>query len=44
MGILPLGSLKQCLTVISGTATDTIFTQARKDAYILALTNFIASE
>lgn len=41
MGILPLGSLKQCFTIISGTAIDTIFTQTRKDAYILALNNYI---
>lgn len=44
MGILPLGSLKQCLTVITNTAIDTIFTQTRKDAYILALNNYINNQ
>jgi hypothetical protein len=44
MGILPLGSLKQVLTVIQNTATDTIFTQARKDKYINALNDFINAQ
>lgn len=44
MGILPLGSLKQSLDVISITTTDTIFTQERKDKYILALQNFISGQ
>jgi hypothetical protein len=44
MGILPLGSLKQSLDVISVTATDTIFTQERKDKYIAALQNFILGQ
>lgn len=44
MGILPLGSLLQCLTVIQNTATDAIFTQERKDKYIAALQNFIAAQ
>jgi hypothetical protein len=44
MGILPLGSLKQSLDVISITATDTIFTQERKDKYIAALQNFILGQ
>lgn len=41
MGILPLGSLKQCLDIITVTATDTIFTQERKDKYISELNNFL---
>jgi hypothetical protein len=44
MGILPLGSLVQCLTVIQNTATDTIFTQARKDKYIASLQTFLNSQ
>jgi len=44
MGILPLGSLKQCLTIIEGTAIDTIFTQERKDKYIASLNQFITGE
>jgi hypothetical protein len=41
MGILPLGSLKQCLDIITITETDSIFTQQRKDKYILSLQNFL---
>jgi hypothetical protein len=44
MGILPLGSLKQVLAVIQNTATDTIFTQERKDKYITKLNVFINSQ
>ena len=43
MGILPLGSLKQCLDIITVTETDAIFTQERKDKYILELNNFLNS-
>ena len=43
MGILPLGSLKQCLDIITVTETDDIFTQERKDKYILELNNFLNS-
>lgn len=44
MGVLPLGSLRQALAIITATATDDIFTQVRKDAYILALNTFIDSQ
>jgi hypothetical protein len=44
MGVLPLGSLRQALAIIEATATDTIFTQERKDAYVTALTDFIAAQ
>jgi hypothetical protein len=44
MGILPLGSLKQVLSVIQATATDAIFTQERKDKYITALNDFINAQ
>jgi len=43
MGVLPLGSLKQCLDIITVTETDAIFTQERKDKYILELNNFLNS-
>ena len=42
--ILPIGSLRQALEKIQATATDTIYTQDRKDADILALTEFIAAQ
>jgi hypothetical protein len=42
--ILPIGSLRQALSKIQGTAIDTIYTQDRKDADILALTEFIAAQ
>jgi hypothetical protein len=44
MAVLPIGSLRQSLAIISATATDVIFTQERKDAYILLLTEFIAAQ
>jgi hypothetical protein len=44
IGVLPLGSLRQALAIITATATDGIFTQPRKDAYILALNEFIDSQ
>lgn len=44
MGVLPLGSLRQALAIIEATATDTIFTQERKDAYVDALNTFIDSQ
>lgn len=42
--ILPIGSLRQALSKIEATATDTIYTQDRKDADVLALTEFIAAQ
>jgi hypothetical protein len=44
MGVLPLGSLRQALAIIEATATDAIFTQERKDAYVAALNTFIDSQ
>jgi hypothetical protein len=44
MGVLPLGSLRQALAIIQATATDTIFTQERKDNYIAQLNNFLAGQ
>jgi hypothetical protein len=44
MMILPIGSLRQALAKIQAVAVDTIYTQDRKDADILDLTNFIAAQ
>jgi hypothetical protein len=42
--ILPIGSLRQALSKIQSTAVDSIYAQERKDADILALTEFIAAQ
>lgn len=44
MVILPAGNLQHALEKIEDVVVDTIYTQTRKDADILALTDFIAAQ
>ena len=44
MALLPNGSLKQVVDILTGTTADSILTQDRINSYITALNNFIAGQ